>query len=128
LEYLEFRKIAYLIQHLPKDSDGKLRRSQELDQLIAGLQQMRALDQKSVVSQIQRSMPLGPLPPAEKNFANWLAGFTDGDGGVSVSPNKTSRLGFKEHAAYFVCQHKVDETDEESPRLWFHNIKATRVG
>lgn len=54
-------------------------------------------------------MPLGPLPQAEKNFANWLAGFTDGDGGVSVSPNKTSRLGFKVHAAYFVCQHKVDQ-------------------
>lgn len=38
LEYLDFRKIAYLIKHLPKDSAAKLRRSQELDQLIAGLQ------------------------------------------------------------------------------------------
>lgn len=111
LEYLDFIKIAYLIKHLPKDSAAKLRRSQELDQLIAGLQHMRALDKKSVVEQIQRSMPLGPLPQADKNFANWLAGFTDGDGGftVSVSPNKTSRLGLKVHAAYFVCQHNVDQ-------------------
>lgn len=37
LEYLDFRKMAYLIKHLPKDSAAKLRRS--LDQLIAGLQQ-----------------------------------------------------------------------------------------
>lgn len=28
---------------------------------------------------------------------------------MSISPNKTSRLGFKVHAAYFVSQHKVEQ-------------------